>query len=105
MQHDQIVKTLEDRLRDGHYDLILSCTEYKVHGKHGECDLFGIRGPYAVIVEIKGRDKHKARRKAIYQLRKDIEWIQDQHPQVERFFTFYAYTDKQGIEVEWYQNL
>ena len=105
MIHDQIVNTLEQRLRDSNYDLILSCEEYRVHRKYGECDLLGIRGDYAVVVEIKGRDKTKARRKAYQQLKKDIEWIHVRFPHVDRIFPFYSYANKQQIELEWYVNI
>jgi len=89
-KHDRIISSLEDRLRDtGDYDLIQATTEYKVHGKCGECDLFAIRGRYALVFEIKSNDKPKSRSKAYHQLNKDYEWITSRF-NVERVFKFYA---------------
>jgi len=105
MIHDQIVDNLEKRLRDSNYDLVLSCEEYKVRGRFGECDVLAIRDNYAVVIEIKGKDRPKVRKKARYQLKKDIEWIYERFPHVDRIFPFYSYANKQHIELEWYVNI
>ena len=106
MQHDRIVDTLEQRLKDSDsYDLILSCKKYKVYGKDGECDVIALRPPYAVVFEVKGQDRSKGRRKAIKQLKKDMMWIRDRYPHIERIFTFYAYSRNKDIVSEWYMNL
>ena len=105
MAHETIVQNLEDRLRSSNYDLILNSTDYKVHGKHGECDMLAIRGDYTLLFEVKGRDRSKDRRKAYLQLKKDVEWVYDRFPDTYRIFCFYVYRDKQIDVIEWYQNI
>ena len=101
MIHDQIVKSLEDRLRvRDKYDKILSCKEYRVHGVFGECDLMAIRGYSAIVFEVKGRDKPKYRKKAYRQLSKDYDWVMDRHRYIERVFKFYVYARGSKINIE-----
>ncbi len=97
MQHDKIISNLEHRLRkSGKYDLIKNKTEYKVHGKYGECDLMAIRGDYALLFEIKTYDRHKGRKKAYQQLDKDSEWVTERYKGITRIFKFYSHT--KGLE-------
>ena len=107
--HDRIEHNLEDRLLDSpiHYDTIETCIEYQVKRKHGECDVLAVHGHYAVVIEIKGRDKPKTRSKALYQLKKDIAWVNVKYPNVTRIFPLYAYTDKskKRYHMVWYDNL
>lgn len=104
--HDIVTRDLEARLRDSAlYDLILVETEYKTHRQHGECDILAIRGPYAVLVEIKGLDRMKSRKKAYSQLKRDIRWIYDRFPEVDRIFSFYAYKNKKEVNIEWIRDI
>ena len=90
-KHDRIIRSLENRLKNTRrYDLIQSTTEYNIHGRHGECDLFAIRGRYALILEIKTHDSVKSRTKVYQQLKKDSKWIKSRYG-IDRVFKFYAY--------------
>ena len=101
MQHDRIIETLEDRLRDTNsYGLILSCQNYVTHGIYGECDLMALRGYYALLFEVKGIDKPKNRKKAYRQLNKDLGWVHDKYGEL-RTFKFYVYSNKDTISLEW----
>jgi len=107
--HDRIEKDLESRLLESsiYYKDIHTCIEFKVRGKAGECDVIAIHDRYAVLIEIKGRNKPKNRYKARYQLTKDIAWVRDKYPQVTRIFPLYAYTDNNSrrYSIDWYPNL
>jgi len=107
--HDRIEKDLESRLLESsiYYDSVDTCIDFKVRGRPGECDVIAIKGKYAVLIEIKGRDHKKGRKYAQVQLKRDIEWVHTKYPQVERIFPLYTYTDKtdRRYSVDWYDNL
>jgi len=107
--HDRIEHDLEDRILDSTipYDTVETCIEYQVKRKHGECDVLAVHGKYAVIVEIKGRDKPKNRTKARHQLEKDVKWVNLKYPDVTRIFSFYSYTDKSDkkYRMQWYSDI
>jgi len=107
--HDRIEKDLEARLLESpiHYDRIDTCIEYQVKRKHGECDVLAVHNKYAIVVEIKGRDKPKNRTKARHQLEKDIRWVHNIYPSVTHIFPLYAYTDssEKRYNIVLYDNL
>jgi len=104
--HDIVTKDLEHRLRESNlYDLILTETPYKVRGECGECDIIALRGSYAVVFEIKGKDRPKSRNKAYNQIRRDYRWIKDRFPKVERIFGFYSHLRDKEVVLEWKINL
>ena len=101
MIHDKIIDNLEARLKKSdRYDTVLKCKEYKVHGKFGECDLVALNGYFAVVFEVKGRDKLKYRKKAYKQLEKDDDWIMDRYRYIERVFKFYVHSKGSNINIE-----
>ena len=92
-KHDRITDDLELRLRaSGKYALVIANLEYKIDGRHGECDLFGIRRDYdaAFMFEVKTTDSSKSRHKAYIQLKKDRDYLWE-HYAPSTIYGFYVY--------------
>jgi hypothetical protein len=104
MKHDKIIDDIIDRLYPTHCkDNLESCKKYELNHRmkplEGECDFYLINNKYAYAVEVKTTDSKKHRKKAIEQLNKDIQYLRQYHD-CERIFCFYAYSTKQGYNVE-----
>jgi hypothetical protein len=105
--HDEIIQTLEERLRDsGNFNLIRTCVEYKVSGTSGEIDLYGLRRingyKFGYAFEIKTFDRTRARESARKQLRRDCAWLRQKYD-IDHFLGFYAYR-RGELQVEIMQN-
>ena len=92
--HDRTVRNFSNRLKSIEGLIVFRKEfEYNFNGKSGEADSFGIyqRGKrlYAIIGEIKSTDHYKARKKAKYQLNRDIKYIRNFYGDM-RFFKFYV---------------
>lgn len=112
MQHDKLVKTLEERLNK-FCEMVVVKTPYSFadpermfkdyeDGRcYGEADLIGVHYNTAFAIEIKGRDYMSNRQKAMYQLKKDKEYLSSICEDY-KIHTFYAYSadNKRGYTVE-----
>ena len=106
--HDQIIESLEDKLKSDGRTVILSKHkdedelgtnerglflehEYRLNGQH-EADiiLIGPSKKYAYAIEVKTTDYRKARKKARSQLIYDKEFIKEKL-KIEKIFLFYVH--------------
>ncbi len=87
MKHQEIIKSLEYRLKNWGYNTYVN-QEYDFYKnlshKVGECDLYAVKDRTRrygknslIIVEVKTLDSEKNRDKAKYQLYKDRLWLND----------------------------
>ena len=109
MEHDRIVNDIFLRLnRIEHQNQIINIKqEYDLEGKlgsHGEIDvyeIFRVNQKYvAYAIEVKGHDCEKSRNKATHQLDKDIEYLTELFPALNKIICFYAYSRGNKYNVE-----
>ena len=74
-KHDNIVKTLEDRLETEGFTNIESLVHFKRKKVEGECDLFATKNNKKFYFEIKTTDSRKAYKCACHQLWKDNKYL------------------------------
>ena len=88
--HDQIVRSLADRLRGPHRQ-VFSEHYYKNKGDH-EVDvmMLDFHRKYAYAIEVKTTNHKKARKKAYSQLEADEAYI-NRRWNINRVFKFYAF--------------
>ena len=90
--HDQLVQTLEDRLRaTGNYSGIETKTYYSSRRECGEIDLYAMRGNRVVVFEIKSSDSAANSRKAEAQLKRAVlNYRQFQHKDCVLFYAYWT---------------
>lgn len=109
MKHDKIIDDIVERLYNSHPgSKIETCKDYKIYWKNkirdGEFDIALYDKPHNLmyLIEVKGRDSHRHRKKAKEQLKKDIKYFTDCGKFCQKY-GFYAFTDKRkprGYNVE-----
>jgi len=104
MNHVQVMNKLEEILKYEFPDCELGFEEdYDLPERHGEIDAYAIdiNAGVAYLFEAKSRDKYHSRKKANYQLHKDVRYmIQEQAPEVFLFKRYYVYGVNGNIRIE-----
>ena len=112
MHHDEIIKSLEERL-NSFCDIVETSGEYRFLDEkkifkdytdgycYGEFDAVGIRGNTVFLFEVKGRDIYDNAKKAMYQLKRDEEYFK-RICEDYKIHKFYAYSkdNKRGYNTE-----
>lgn len=99
MNHPEIIRSLEDRLKQ-FCDEVETETEYVLEsGQCGEYDILARRKKDYFAIEVKRTDNSTNRHKAMKQLDRDFKYIKENYSP-EKIILLYAYSSRNGYNIE-----